>query len=192
RGWCWGEPLPPSGGAGPAGGAGGAAHDDVGIVGAGRTSAGEYYVLADKSENLGADTWGLKACRLVIELQADAVIIEDNFGGDMAEQIIIQAWQQLERDGETKGMLRPAIIPVHAQQGKRLRAEPIAQLYAQGLVHHVGEFPRLEGQLVTWMPGMDSPDRMDALVHALTELADPAAVPVGTSQYGDRRLAGRR
>jgi hypothetical protein len=167
-------------------------HDDVGIIGAGRTSAGEFYVLADKSENMGADTWGLKACRLAIELQADALVVEDNFGGDMAEQILIQAWQQLQRDGETKGMLMPAIIPVHAQQGKRLRAEPIAQLYAQALVHHIGEYPRLEGQLVTWMPGMDSPDRMDALVHALTELADPAAAPVGSGAYEDQRLAGRR
>lgn len=57
----------------------------------------------------------------------------------------------------------PAPIEVHAKQGKRLRAEPIAQLYAQGLVHHVGEHPRLEGRLVTWIPGMGSPDRMDAV-----------------------------
>ena len=86
----------------------------------------------------------------------------------------------------------PAVIEVHAKQGKRLRAEPIAQLYAQGLVHHVGEHPRLEGQLVTWIPGMDSPDRMDARVHALTELADPAAVPSSSGTYTDQRLAGRR
>ncbi|MFE4874907.1 hypothetical protein [Streptomyces sp. NPDC056682] len=84
----------------------------------------------------------------------------------------------------------PAIIEVHAKQGKRLRPEPIAQLYAQGLVRHLGEFPRLEGQLVTWIPGMDPPDRMDACVHSLTELADPAAAAVGTTVYADRRLSG--
>lgn len=167
-------------------------HDETGITGAGRTTDGHFYVLADKSKNMGADTWGLEACRLAIELQADAFVVEDNFGGDMAEQILKQAWQQLQREGATKGMLMPAILPVHAQQGKRLRAEPIAQLYAQNLVHHVGEFPRLEGQMVTWIPGMDSPDRMDAAVHALTELADPASAAVGTSSYSDQRLTGRR
>jgi len=56
----------------------------------------------------------------------------------------------------------------------------------------VGEFPRLEGQLVTWIPGMDSPDRMDAYVHALTELADPMQEGIGTQHYKDQRLAGRR
>lgn len=63
---------------------------------------------------------------------------------------------------------------------------------APGSVVHVGEHPRLEGQLVTWIPGIDSPDRMDALVHALTELADPAAVATGSGSYTDQRLAGRR
>jgi phage terminase large subunit-like protein len=89
-------------------------------------------------------------------------------------------------------MLMPAIIEVHAKQGKRLRAEPIAQLYKQGMVHHVGEFTELEGQMVTWIPGMDSPDRMDAAVHALTELADPAATDTSGSPYTDNRLGGRR
>jgi hypothetical protein len=46
--------------------------------------------------------------------------------------------------------------------------------------------------MVTWIPGMDSPDRMDAAVHALTELADPAAASVGTTHYSDQRLTGRR
>ncbi|MFD8470433.1 terminase, large subunit, partial [Streptomyces cyaneofuscatus] len=77
-------------------------------------------------------------------------------------------------------------------QGKRLRAEPIAQLYEQGAVHHIGEFPELERQMVTWIPGMDSPDRMDAGVHALTELANPGAGSTGSSPYSDQRLAGRR
>ena len=81
---------------------------------------------------------------------------------------------------------------MNAKQGKRLRAEPIAQLYEQGLVHHVTEFEALERQMVTWIPGVDSPDRMDAAVHALTELADPASVPVQSTPYRDSRLGGRR
>ncbi|MFE7547053.1 terminase large subunit domain-containing protein [Streptomyces gardneri] len=167
-------------------------NDEVGLVAAGRTTDGHMYVVTDKSKRMGAETWGEKACRLALEVDADALLVEDNFGGDMAKQIVTQAWDKLAGAGQTKGRLMPAIIEVHAKQGKRLRAEPIAQLYAQGLVHHVGEHPRLEGQLVTWIPGMDSPDRMDALVHALTELADPAAATTSTGSYADQRLAGRR
>jgi phage terminase large subunit-like protein len=110
----------------------------------------------------------------------------------MARQIVTQAWRALAQEGATGGLLMPAIIEVHAKQGKRLRAEPIAQLYSRGIVHHVGEFTDLEGQMVTWLPGMDSPDRMDAAVHALTELADPAQEGLGTQHYADQRLRGRR
>ncbi|MET9436885.1 terminase family protein [Streptomyces sp. NPDC006551] len=167
-------------------------NDETGLIAAGRTTDGHLYVVADRSGRMGADTWGHEACRLALEVDADAIVVEDNFGGDMAKQIVTQAWKELAERGETKGRLMPAVIEVHAKQGKRLRAEPIAQLYAQGLVHHVGEHPRFEGQLVTWIPGMDSPDRMDAGVHALTELADPAAAPVTGGTYGDNRLHGRR
>ncbi|MEU7435748.1 terminase, large subunit, partial [Streptomyces sioyaensis] len=167
-------------------------NDEVGLACAARDRDGDLYVLDDRSRTMGADTWGTEVCQLAIDRQADAIIVENNFGGDMARQIVTQAWAELAREGETKGMLMPSIIEVHAKQGKRLRAEPIAQLYKQGKVHHVGEFVELEGQMVTWIPGMDSPDRMDAAVHALTELADPAAANVGTTHYADRRLSGRR
>jgi hypothetical protein len=167
-------------------------NDEVGLVCTARDADGHLYVLDDRSRTMGADTWGTEVCLLAIERQADAIVVENNFGGDMAAQVVRQAWTELAREGETKGMLMPAILEVHAKQGKRLRAEPIAQLYKQGMVHHVGEFTELEGQMVTWIPGMDSPDRMDACVHALTELADPAAQSVATSSYSDRRLTGRR
>lgn len=167
-------------------------NDEVGLCAAGRDRAGELYLLADRSGRMGADTWGHEACRLAIEYQADALVVEANFGGDMAQQIIRQAWKELAERGETNGLLMPSVIEVHAKKGKRLRAEPVAQLYSQGQVHHLGEFPRLEGQMVTWVPGMDSPDRMDAAVHALTELADPASEGLGTQHYSDQRLRGRR
>ena len=167
-------------------------NDEVGLVCAAKDSDDHLYVLDDHSRSMGADAWGTEACLLAIERQADAIVLEKNFGGDMAKQIVTQAWNELRREGATKGMLMPSIIEVHAKQGKRLRAEPIAQLYAQNLVHHVGEFTELEGQMVTWLPGMDSPDRMDACVHALTELADPTQQGIGTQHYSDQRLAGRR
>jgi hypothetical protein len=167
-------------------------NDEVGLVSAARDNEGHLYVLDDRSRTMGADTWGTEVCQLAIDRQADAIIVENNFGGDMARQIVTQAWSELQRQGLTKGLLMPVILEVHAKQGKRLRAEPIAQLYRQGKIHHVGEFTELEGQMVTWLPGMDSPDRMDAAVHALTELADPATQGLGTTNYTDQRLAGRR
>ncbi|WP_055693727.1 terminase large subunit domain-containing protein [Streptomyces prasinopilosus] len=175
----------------PSGGAG-TANDETGIVAAGRTAEGELYLLADRSGRHGANAWGVEACQLAIELGADGLVVETNFGGDMTRQVLIQAWQELERAGRTRGGPMPRIIEVNAKQGKRLRAEPIAQLYEQGRVHHVGEFDTLERQMVTWLPGMDSPDRMDAAVHALTELADPAQEGLGTQHYTDQRLRGRR
>lgn len=175
----------------PSGGAG-TANDETGIVAAGRDAQGELYLLEDRSGRHGANAWGNEACQAAIDLGADAFVVETNFGGDMTRQVLIQAWQELERAGRTQGQPMPRVIEVNAKQGKRLRAEPIAQLYEQGRVHHVGEFPDLERQMVTWIPGMDSPDRMDAAVHALTELADPAQHGLGTQQYSDQRLRGRR
>jgi hypothetical protein len=170
-------------------------NDEVGIVAAGSAlvpspsdrhdrpeERDEFYVLDDQSASLGADEWGKVACQLAIEWQADAIGVEANYGGDMTSQVITQAWRELARRKLTRGQLMPRIIPVNAKKGKRLRAEPIAQLYQQDRVHHVGTFPRLESQMVTWMAGMDSPDRMDACVHAITELAD---IEGGETVYGD-------
>ena len=175
----------------PAGGDS-ATNDESGIVAAGRSAEGEYYVLADRSGRHGPNDRGREACLLALELDADAIVVETNYGGDMARQAVVQGWEQLQRENLTDGRMAPRIIEVNAKKGKRLRAEPIAQLYEQGLVHHVGELPQLETQMVTWLPGLDSPDRMDAAVHALTELADPAAAAVGATHYADRRLSGRR
>ncbi|MFF2571059.1 terminase large subunit domain-containing protein [Streptomyces sp. NPDC058084] len=176
----------------PAGG--GEDSDEVGIVAAGRDAVGNLYVLGDRSGKLGAADWGRVACELALEVSADALVVESNFGGDMTRQVLVQGWDELVRNGgpEAAGALRPRIIPVTAKKGKRLRAEPIAQLYEQARVRHVGEWPALEVQMVTWMPGLDSPDRMDACVHALTELANPAAVDSGSGNYRDGRLNGRR
>jgi len=188
----------------PAGGKSNA-NDEVGIVAAGSAVVealgahhsypelrDEFYVLDDKSASLGADEWGIVACQLAIDWQADAIVVESNYGGDMTAQVIRQAWQELTRKGITKRMLMPRLIPVNAKQGKRLRAEPIAQLYGQGRVHHVGQFTKLEGQMVTWMPGMDSPDRMDSAVHALTELAEIDGLETTMDTYERGDPPGRR
>ncbi|WP_369354640.1 terminase family protein [Streptomyces sp. cg2] len=175
----------------PAGGES-AVGDETGIVAAPSDRDGHLYVLDDRSGNRGADAWGREACLLAIELRADAIVVESNYGGDMSRQILRQAWQELQREQRTENMLMPAVLPVTAKHGKRLRAEPIAQLYEQGRVHHVGEWPMLEQQMVTWVAGMDSPDRMDAAVHGLTELADAGKPGTVSVPYGDGRLSQRR
>jgi phage terminase large subunit-like protein len=172
----------------PAGGESAVA-DETGIIGAARGYDGHLYVLEDRSASMGANDWGLTACRLALALKVDAIVVEKNYGGDMARLVVTQAWEQLRREGTTAGLLMPMVLEVTAKHGKRLRAEPIAQLYEQGLVHHVGNNARLEDQMVTWVAGMDSPDRMDAAVHAMTELADPnqlAAVAVPGRQPSRR------
>jgi phage terminase large subunit-like protein len=63
-----------------------------------------------------------------------------------------------------------AFTKVHASRGKYLRAEPVSALYEQGRIHHVGFFPDLEEQMCEWVPGETSPDHLDALVWAITDL----------------------
>lgn len=168
-----------------------AVNDETGIVGLAVDFHEQLYVVADESGTLGANDWGLTACRLALSLRADAIVVEANYGGNMAKQVLTQAWDQLARDGEARGQLMPMIVEVNAKVGKRLRAEPVAQLYEQGRVHHVGHYAELEGQMATWVPGMDSPDRMDAAVHGLTELAG-AGLDVLSKGMNDGRLQGRR
>jgi predicted phage terminase large subunit-like protein len=134
--------------------------DETGIVVAGRGLDGRAYVLADRTCRLSPDGWARRAVAAYEEYGADRVIAETNNGGDMVEGVIRTAAP------------RVSYKKVHASRGKRVRAEPIAALYEQGRVSHVGGFPELEDQMVSFVPeGMDgSPDRVDALVWALTEL----------------------
>ncbi len=133
--------------------------DETGIVAAGITSSGEYYVLSDKSLRASPDAWARQAVNLYHELKADKIVAETNNGGDM----VILTLQQVDRSVATK--------KVTATRGKQLRAEPISALYEQGKVHHVGYLAELETQMCEWTPiSNESPDRLDALVWALTEL----------------------
>lgn len=131
---------------------------ECGIVVAGRGSDKRGYVLADRSKHGTPNEWANAAIAAFDEFSADAVVIEVNQGGDMATN--------------TLKTVRPnlPIKAVHASRGKATRAEPVSALYEQGHVSHVGSFPMLEEQMTTWTPGDASPDRMDALVWAGTEL----------------------
>lgn len=136
--------------------------DEIGIAVAGKGIDGHAYVLADKSCKLSPDGWARRVIDAYHEHKADRIIAERNFGGAMVEDVI------KTRDPGV------AFKEVVASRGKIARAEPVAALYEQGKVHHVGSFPQLEDQLTLMLPdgyaGEGSPDRADALVWAITEL----------------------
>lgn len=133
--------------------------DLMGIVAAGLGFDGRGYVLADRTLRASPAAAVQRAAALYRELKADAVVVEANQGGDWLTSV----WGQIAPDIPVK--------LVHASRGKLTRAEPIAALYEQGRVSHVGrELQLLEDQMTSWVPGEKSPDRMDALVWALTEL----------------------
>ncbi|WP_240876892.1 DNA-packaging protein [Shimazuella soli] len=133
--------------------------DETGIVVVGKGVDGHAYVLDDLSLHASPDGWARTAVSAYYDFEADRIVAETNNGGDMVEHTI----RTVDKTVSYK--------KVHASRGKLTRAEPIAALYEQGKVHHVGSFGTLEDQMCTWAPSqMQSPDRMDALVWALTEL----------------------
>lgn len=140
----------------------------TGIVVAGLGEDGHGYVLDDISLHASPDGWAKQAVAAYYRHGADRIVAEVNNGGDMVGYTV--------RTVDPKASYKS----VRASRGKQIRAEPVAALYEQGKVHHVGYFGALEDQLCTWVPEEKSPDRLDALVWALTELllygAEPADI----------------
>lgn len=133
--------------------------DETGIVVCGLDRERHGYVLEDASGRYPPLGWARKVVSLFESHKADRVIAEVNNGGEMVEA--------------TLRMIAPAlpVTTVHATRGKEKRAEPVAALWEKGLAHMVGSHPDLEDQCATWEPSADwSPDRMDAMVWALTDL----------------------
>jgi phage terminase large subunit-like protein len=140
----------------------------TGIIVAGLGVDGRGYVLADLSGRYSPDGWARKAIGAFDTYKADRIVAEGNQGGEMVRHTIQSARPNM-----------PVRI-VHASRGKMARAEPIAALYEQGKVRHVGRFGDLEDQLATWEPlgNLPSPDRLDAMVWALTSLMiSPVRLP---------------
>jgi PBSX family phage terminase large subunit len=135
--------------------------DECGIVIAGRGFDGHYYVLDDASAMLSPRDWGRTVAGKYNDHRADRIIAEVNNGGDMVVDTIRHANESLP------------VKVVHATRGKLIRAEPIAALYEEGKVHHLGMFAEMEQELCTFTGKASdrSPNRMDALVWALTELS---------------------
>jgi len=132
--------------------------DETGIVAVGIGVDGHGYVLHDRSCRLSPDGWARRAAQLYHETEADRLVVEDNQGGEMVSFTLGTVDQTVP------------VKRIRAARGKRLRAEPVAALYEQGRIHHVGAFPELEDQMASFTgDGGEHDDRVDALVHALTE-----------------------
>ena len=141
----------------------GAESDETGIVAAARGVDGLLYVLSDWSGRYAPDAWAERAVMLYQDMRAQMIVAEVNAGGNLVEKILRQ--------------IAPQILfkPVRALRGKGERAMPVAALYEQGRVRHVGALALLEDQMCRFTTDgttSGSPDRVDALVWALTELSE--------------------
>jgi phage terminase large subunit-like protein len=142
--------------------------NETGIIVAGLGEDQDAYILSDLSCRLSPQGWANKAVDGYDLHNADLIVGETNNGGDMIECTV----RTVRNDVSYKG--------IHASKGKHTRAEPVSSLYERGRVHHVGVFTELEDQMCTWVPGLDSPDRLDATVWAITELLlnKPPTTPI--------------
>jgi hypothetical protein len=131
--------------------------DEAGIVTVGKFGS-HGYVLADNSIQGSPKTWATAAVTAYHQNKADCIVAESNNGGEMVSLTIATV------DPDIRVRL------VHASRGKHTRAEPVASIYEHARGHHTGRFDRLEDEMVNWVPGDASPNRMDALVWAFTEL----------------------
>ena len=138
--------------------------DEAGIITAGKRKR-ELYTLADDSLQGSPLAWAEAAVTAYHRAKANCIVAEANNGGEMVELTI----------HSVKGAENIPVILVHATRGKHTRAEPIAAIYEQGRGHHVGKFSALEDELCLWLPGDKSPNRLDALVWAASELMLDAA-----------------
>jgi phage terminase large subunit-like protein len=134
--------------------------DEAGIVAACLGSDGRYYVISDLTCNGSPLVWGNVTASAYERYKGDRVVGEDNHGGKTVEEVLRRINPRISYEA------------VHASRGKVPRAEPIAALYEQGLVTHLQEFGALEEEMCSYIPGMPSPNRMDALVFCLTELSE--------------------
>lgn len=157
----------------------GSTENEAGIVAVGKGESGHGYVLADDSLMAASPlSWGQAAVKLYNVRFADRIVAERNYGGDMVRETI----RTVDPEASYKDVI--------AARSKQVRAEPIAALYERGMMHHVGDFPDLEDEMVSWVPGdSNSPNRMDAMVWAATEaMLSPSAKATDGAIHGRQRV----
>lgn len=190
----------------------GGGRDVAGVIGGFLGADGRCYWTHDRSGRMQAAAWGRAACELAAEIDADLVIFEGNYGGDMAKLTIRTAWEALEREyaethpGEPNpyaDRLPPRIAQVNSKKGKLLRAEPVAAQVIAGRACTTTRMLEFEAEWLTWKPNSpSSPGRLDAGVHLALALLRPPGTdtlvsspsgkePSGRSPIHRRRLPGR-
>lgn len=144
----------------------------------GHAGADHAVILEDATIAGRPEEWGRQVAAAARRWGAERVMVESNMGGDMTRATIHSVDPSLRVDKIT------------ARLAKASRAEPVSALYERGWVHHAGYFPLLESQMTTWVPGAErSPDRMDALVHAVNSLlTDQPTVRGSVRSVASRRL----
>jgi phage terminase large subunit-like protein len=155
-----------------------AGHDEQGIVVVGKDYANEGYVLDDRSCLLSPDGWGRRAVQAWLDWEADIIVAEVNFGGEMVQHTVRVAAQAMAREGK-----RTRSVPVHvisASRGKRQRFEPVAALFGdphessswpRASLHMAGSFPVLEDEMTTWTTDSGtSPNHLDAMAWGVHKL----------------------
>ena len=159
--------------------------DLTGIMVCGMGYDGKYYVIEDSSMEMASpEKWSSRVVSLYRKYNQHecpvAIVAEKNQGGDLITSVIRNAARNI------RDMILPPVTLVHASRGKEVRAEPTSALYEQQQVCHVGAFEDLELQMTEWNPtdkNTKSPDRLDALVWAITSLSKGMSGTI-TSGYG--------
>jgi phage terminase large subunit-like protein len=149
--------------------------DEMGVVVVSRDYKDHAYVIADETTKLAGRDAAMHAWRVFERYHCDTLVYESNLGKAWMHQVFTDAFRELQRAGVFPSeVINPPLVPVFSNQGKKLRAEPVAMRYSQGRVHHLGVFDKLETQMLTFDPlsSKASPDRLDALVHAVRHLME--------------------
>jgi phage terminase large subunit-like protein len=143
----------------------------------GQAGVDHVVILEDASIAGRPEVWGSQVASVARKWGAERVVVESNQGGDMTRATIAAVDPSLR------------IEKIHAKIGKAARAEPVSALYERRLIHHAGFLPMLEQQMTTWVSGDKSPDRLDALVHAVSTLVTAQAkVQASVRSVANRRL----
>lgn len=144
-------------------------HDEMGVVVVARTEDDHLWVLADESIQAAGRPAAMHVWMTMLKWNATTVVYEANVGKSWMEQVFIDAYAELQKIGLMPEDTTPPLYPVDAKLGKKTRAEPVAMRSQQHRLHMVGKHVRLEDQCTmfsSWDSHKESPDRLDAMVHA--------------------------
>lgn len=149
---------------------GGRAPDEMGVVVASRDVNDHIYIIADESRALSGREAARHVWAVFHQYECDVLVYENNLGKQWMADVLTDAYVEMRGMGLFPDHTNPPMVGIDAKHGKVLRAEPVAMRYQQGRVHHLGRFLELENQMISWDPldanKHNSPDRLDALVHA--------------------------